>query len=275
MLQLASQIEAAAAVVRQQWATIPEAGIILGSGLGGLADELKTEATIDYAQIPHFPRVSALGHRGQLVCGTLNDARVIAFQGRFHLYEGNTASQASILVRLLQELGAGVLVVSNAAGGVNPAYEVGDVMLIDDQINLMFANPLIGVNDDNLGPRFPDMSAPYDRRLAEVAVEVARQKDFVLHRGVYVAMLGPTYETRAEYRMVRRLGGDAVGMSTVPEVLAARHAGMRVLGLSTITNVGSPDMLTETSGHEVLEAAATASDKLIKIIRGTVHSLTA
>ena len=275
MLQLASQIEAAAAVVRQRWATIPEAGIILGSGLGGLADELKTEATIDYAQIPHFPRVSALGHRGQLVCGTLNDARVIAFQGRFHLYEGNTASQASILVRLLQELGAGVLVVSNAAGGVNPAYKVGDVMLIDDQINLMFANPLIGVNDDNLGPRFPDMSAPYDRRLAEVAVEVARQKDFVLHRGVYVAMLGPTYETRAEYRMVRRLGGDAVGMSTVPEVLAARHAGMRVLGLSTITNVGSPDMLTETSGHEVLEAAATASDKLIKIIRGTVHSLTA
>jgi purine-nucleoside phosphorylase len=176
-------------------------------------------------------------------------------------------------VRLAKALGAEVLIVSNAAGGVNPRFQVGDVMLIEDQINLLFDNPLIGVNDDRLGPRFPDMSAPYDLELMQVAVEIARREKFTLHRGVYMAMLGPTYETRAEYRMVRMLGGDVVGMSTVPEVLAARHAGMRVLGLSTITNVGSPDAPAATSGHDVLAAAATAAGKLTKIVRGVVASL--
>jgi purine-nucleoside phosphorylase len=210
---------------------------------------------------------------GMLVCGKLDGAPVVAFQGRFHLYEGHDAQRASLPVRLAHGLGANTLIVSNAAGGVNPSYEVGDMMLIEDQINLMFDNPLIGINDEQLGPRFPDMSAPYDPELMLAAEEIARRENFVLHRGVYVAMLGPTYETRAEYRMVRRLGGDAVGMSTVPEVLVARHEGMRVLGLSTITNVCSPDALTKTSGEQVIAAATAATDKLTTIVRGVVATL--
>jgi purine-nucleoside phosphorylase len=268
-----TEIEAAARAVRERWPKTPKAGIILGSGLGDLAKEIAAEATFDYADIPHFPRTTAIGHAGKLVCGTLAGAAVIAFQGRFHLYEGHSPERAGFPVRLLKALGGEVLVVSNAAGGLNPQYGTGDVMLIDDQMNFMFGNPLVGVNDDALGPRFPDMSAPYDRELQRRAVKIAMSEGFVLHRGVYVAVLGPNYETRAEYRMLRRLGGDAVGMSTVPEVIVARHAGMRVLGLSTITNVGSPDALTETSGHDVLAVAATAATKLSAIVRGIVGSL--
>lgn len=273
MLELAAKIEETAAVVKQQWSVVPKAGIILGSGLGGLADQVEVAAVIDYADLPHFPRTSAMGHKGRLVCGTLEGVPVVAFQGRFHLYEGHSAQTATLPVRLLRALGAETLLVTNAAGGVNPSYVVGDVMLIDDQINLLFTNPLIGVNDDDLGDRFPDMSAPYDSELMEVAVSIARRNDFVLHRGVYLSMLGPTYETRAEYRMARRLGGDAVGMSTVPEVIVARHANMRVLGLTTITNVGSPDAPSETSGHDVIAAAEAAAGKLVKIIRGVVTTL--
>jgi purine-nucleoside phosphorylase len=273
MHELSSRNEETAAAVREKWPTVPRVAIILGSGLGELAKEIQSEATLDYTEIPHFPKVSAMGHQGRLVCGQLEGMPVVAYQGRFHLYEGNEAAQTALPVRLAKALGAEVLIVSNAAGGVNPRFQVGDVMLIEDQINLLFDNPLIGVNDDRLGPRFPDMSAPYDLELMQVAVEIARREKFTLHRGVYMAMLGPTYETRAEYRMVRMLGGDVVGMSTVPEVLAARHAGMRVLGLSTITNVGSPDAPAATSGHDVLAAAATAAGKLTKIVRGVVASL--
>jgi len=273
MLEIAKQADAAAAKVRQHWSTTPRVGIILGSGLGGLTEEIKVEATIDYADLPHFPKTSALGHRGQLVCGDFAGVPLVAFQGRFHLYEGHSPQQSTLPVRLLRALGTETLLVTNAAGGVNPAYAVGDIMLIEDQINFLFANPLVGVNDDNLGPRFPDMSAPYDAELREVAATIARRNDFVLHRGVYLAMLGPTYETRAEYRMARRLGGDAVGMSTVPEVIAARHADMRVLGLTTITNVGSPDTPSKTSGHNVIAAAETAADKLSQIVRGVVAVL--
>ncbi len=273
MLHLADQIDAAAAAVRKRWPKSPRVGIILGSGLGGLAEQIDAEATIDYGDIPHFPKTTAIGHAGRLVCGTLEGKAVVAFQGRFHLYEGHAPETAGLPVRLLKALGGEALIVSNAAGGLNPQYGTGDVMLIDDQINLLFANPLVGVNDDSLGPRFPDMSSPYDRRLQAVAVKVAMREGFVLHRGVYVAVLGPNYETRAEYRLLRRLGGDAVGMSTVPEVIVARHAGLRVLGLSTITNVGSADALTETSGHDVLAVAATAADKLSAIVRGVIASL--
>ena len=273
MLKLAAKIDEAASVVKQHWPTIPRAGIILGSGLGGLAEQIDVAVTIDYAKLLHFPQTSALGHRGRLVCGALEGIPLMAFQGRFHLYEGYTAQQAALPVRLLRTLGADTLLVTNAAGSVNPKYDVGDVMLIEDQINLMFNNPLVGVNDDNLGPRFPDMSAPYDLQLMDVASTIARRHDFVLHRGVYLAMLGPTYETRAEYRMARRLGGDVVGMSTVPEVVTARHADMRVLGLTTITNIGSPDAPSKTSGHDVIAAAGTAADKLTKIIRGVIATL--
>jgi len=273
MVHLAAQIAEAAAVVRRQWRATPKAGIILGSGLGGLAHQIDAAAVIDYVDLPHFPRVTAMGHAGKLVCGTLAGQPVVAFQGRLHLYEGHAPQQAALPVRLLQALGAGVLIVSNAAGGLNPQYGAGDVMLIDDHINLMFANPLVGLNDDKLGPRFPDMSRPYDRGLQRRAVEIAMREGFSLHRGVYAAVLGPNYETRAEYRMLRRLGGDAVGMSTVPEVIVAQHAGMRVLGLSTITNVGCPDVLAQTTGHDVLAIAATAADKLSAIVRGVLKTL--
>lgn len=273
MLQLASQIEETVATVREHWSATPKVAVILGSGLGGLAEEIDVEATLDYADLSHFPATSAIGHQGKLVCGKLEGVPVVGFQGRFHLYEGNAAQTASLPVRLARALGADTLIVTNAAGGVNPAFAVGDIMVIEDQINLMFANPLVGINDDNLGPRFPDMSAPYDEELMLEAAKIGRRSDFVLHRGVYIAMLGPTYETRAEYRMARRLGGDAVGMSTVPEVIAARHADMRVLGLTTITNVGSPDAPSETSGHDVVAAAGTAAEKLTAIVRGVVALL--
>ena len=273
MLELATQIAETAAAVRRHWSGAPAAGIILGSGLGDLAKEIDAAATIDYADLPHFPRATALGHAGKLVCGTLAGKPVVAFQGRFHLYEGHAPQRAAFPVRLLKALGGRVIIVSNAAGGLNPQYATGDVMLIDDQINLMFANPVVGVNDDSLGPRFPDMSSPYDRRLERQAAEIAAREGFTLHRGVYVAVLGPNYETRAEYRMLRRLGGDAVGMSTVPEVIVARHAGLRVLGLSTITNVGSPDALSETTAHDVLNVAATAAKKLSAIVRGVLETL--
>ncbi len=273
MQHIAEQIAAAAQAVRERWSATPRAGIVLGSGLGGLVEEIEVDTTMDYADIPYFVKSTALGHKGQLVCGRLEDVPVVAFQGRFHLYEGYSAEQAALPARLAKALGANALVVSNAAGGLNPRYAVGDVMVIEDHINFLFANPLIGVNDDNLGPRFPDMSCPYDSEFMEIAAQVARSEDFVLHRGVYVAMLGPTYETRAEYRLARRLGGDVAGMSTVPEVIAARHAGMRVFGLSTVTNVGSPDAPTGTTGHDVINAAMSASAKLTKIVRGVVASL--
>lgn len=275
MPRLAAHIDDAAAAVRERWSRTPRVGVILGSGLGDLAKGIVADATIDYADIPRFPKTTAIGHAGKLVCGTLEGAPVIAFQGRFHLYEGHSAELAGLPVRLLKALGGEALIVSNAAGGLNPQYATGDVMLIEDQINLMFRNPLVGLNDDALGPRFPDMSAPYDRELQRHAVRIAMEHRFLLHRGVYVGMLGPTYETRAEYRMARRLGGDAVGMSTVPEVIVARHAGLRVLGLSTITNLGSADALGETSGHNVLAVAATAAGKLSAIVRGVVAELAA
>jgi purine-nucleoside phosphorylase len=273
MLQLASQIEVAASVVRERWSTAPRAAIILGSGLGALADEISVEATIEYGEIPHFPQVSALGHRGLLVCGTLAGVPVLAFQGRFHLFEGHDAQWATLPVRVARALGAQTLIATNAAGGMNPRYQMGDMMLIEDHINMMFDNPLIGINDDGLGPRFPDMSAPYDRELMLTAAKIARRDDFVLHQGTYVAMLGPTYETRAEYRMLKLLGGDVVGMSTVPEVLVARHEGLRVLGISTIANACSPDELTKTSGEAVIAAAGTAVKKLTTLVRGVVETL--
>ncbi|QDS98605.1 purine-nucleoside phosphorylase [Adhaeretor mobilis] len=272
MLELASQMKEAAAAVQARWSEQPVAGIILGTGLGRLADEIADSVAIPYADVPHFPQSTAIGHAGQLVCGQLAGRPVVAFQGRFHLYEGNSAQQAAMPVRLLQAMNVPAMIVSNAAGGLNPHYRVGDLMMIEDQINLQFDNPLIGVNDDNLGPRFPDMSAPYDIELQTQAAQIAQQADIELHRGVYVSVLGPNYETRAEYRMARQLGGDAVGMSTTPETTAARHAGMRVLGFSTITNVGSPDILSETDGHDVIAAADAASGKLRTIVEGVVSS---
>jgi len=271
MLHLAAQIDEATQAVRKAWSGEPRAGIILGSGLGSVAHAMEVEEKIDYADLPHFPRSTAVGHHGRLLCGSLAGVPVVAMQGRAHCYEGHSAEQATLPVRVMNALGIELLVVSNAAGGLNPNFAAGDVMVIDDHINLLNRNPLVGVNDDSLGPRFPDMNAPYDRQLGDRALAVARREDFVCHRGVYIAMLGPTYETRAEIRMLRQFGGDAVGMSTVPEVIVAAHAGIRVLGLSTITNVCSPDVPHEASGEAVVAMAETARDKLRAIVVGVVN----
>lgn len=250
----------------------PGVGVILGSGLGGLADQIEDPIALPYAELPSFPRSTAAGHAGRLLVGKLKGTgrTVLAMQGRFHLYEGWSARHAAFPVWVMAKLGVKALVVSNAAGGLNPQYAVGDVMVIEDHVNLMFHNPLVGPNDAALGPRFPDMSAPYDSELIEVAKTTARRHGFPLHTGVYVGMLGPTYETRAEYRMCRAIGGDVVGMSTVPEVIAARHAGIRVLGISTVTNADPPDALGETTHDEVIEAAASAAQKLRLLVEAAV-----
>lgn len=265
-----ARIEAAAAALRAQWDATPEWALVLGSGLGGLVDEVDVEAEIPYAALPHFPRSTAVGHAGRLVCGRVAGRAVAVMQGRGHLYEGYTPSQAVLPVRVLRALGAHSLLVTNASGGLRPAMRVGDPMVVDDHINLMFRNPLVGPNDDRLGARFPDMSCPYDRDYAERALAAARRAGFACWRGVYVGMLGPTYETRAEYRMLRRIGGDAVGMSTVPEAIAAVHAGMRVLGVSAVTNVCLPDRLDTTSGQEVVDAASDAAHKVAAMVRGVI-----
>ena len=267
---LHDQIEESTAFVRSRWNERPRCGIILGSGLGSVGDAIALEAAINYGEVPHFLRSTAVGHRGRLLCGRLGGVPVVAMQGRFHCYEGYSAERATFPVRVMNALGIKLLIVSNAAGGLNPNFAAGDVMVIDDHINLMNRNPLVGINDERLGPRFPDMSAPYDRRLGERALAVARCENFVCHRGVYIAMLGPMYETRAEIRMLRFLRGDAVGMSTVPEVLVAVHAGLHVLGLSTITNVCLPDVPHIASGEAVVATAETARDKLEAIVTGVV-----
>ncbi len=270
LLHLASQIEEAQSCIRSKWRGQPKVGIILGSGLGAVGDDIELENAIDYHDVPHFLRSTAVGHKGRLLCGRLGGVPVVAMQGRFHCYEGYSAERATFPVRVMKALGIELLVVSNAAGGLNPNFAAGDVMVIDDHINFLNRNPLVGVNDDQLGPRFPDMAAPYDRRLGDQALAIARRENFACHRGVYIAMLGPTYETRAEIRMLREFG-DAVGMSTVPEVLVATHAGIRVLGLSTITNVCSPDIPHKTTGEEVVATANTAKDKLRAIVAGVVE----
>lgn len=270
MHHLAAQIDESAAYVRSRWNSRPRCGIILGSGLGSVGESIELDTAIDYGEVPNFLKSTAVGHRGRLLCGKLGGVPVVAMQGRFHCYEGYSAERATFPVRVMNALGIELLIVSNAAGGLNPNFACGDVMVIEDHINLLNRNPLIGVNDDKLGPRFPDMGAPYDRRLGDRALGIARTNDFVCHRGVYAAMLGPTYETRAEIRMLRYFDADAVGMSTVPEAIVAIHAGLRVLGLSTITNICSPDKQVTTSGHEVIATAETARDKLQAIVAGII-----
>jgi purine-nucleoside phosphorylase len=270
MQHLKAQIAESAEYVRSRWSERPRCGIILGSGLGSVGESIELATAIDYSEIPHFQKSTAVGHKGRLLCGRLAGVPVVAMQGRFHCYEGYSAERATFPVRVMNALGIELLIVSNAAGGLNPNFSCGDVMVIEDHINLLNRNPLIGVNDDDLGPRFPDMGAPYDRRLGDRALAIARKHDFVCHRGVYAAMLGPTYETRAEIRMLRYFDADAVGMSTVPEAIVAVHAGLKVLGLSTITNICSPDKQVTTSGHEVIATAETARDKLLAIVSGIV-----
>ncbi len=270
MLKLFDQIQEAVAAIRQRWSRTPHAGVILGTGLGALAREIENPTEISYADIPHFPRSTAISHAGQLVCGTLAGVPVVAMEGRVHSYEAYPFQQITFPVRVMKFLGADLLIVSNACGGMNPQYRVGDVMVIDDHINLLNGNPLIGINDDRLGPRFPDMSRAYTPELVDRALEVARRENFVAHRGVFVAVSGPNLETRAEYRFLRTIGADCVGMSTVPECIVAVHGGMRVLGLSAITDMCFPDSLKPVEIQEILHAAAIAEPKLRKIVLGVL-----
>jgi len=270
MRDLVMHIEQAVDVVRNHWPGEPRIGIILGTGLGGLAGRIDAEATLDYEAIPHFPVSTAVSHTGQLVCGRLEGVPVLAMEGRFHAYEGYSYGQIVFPVRVMRAMGAELLIVSNACGGVNPQFDRGDIMVIEDHINLMNGNPLSGFNDDRLGPRFPDMSEPYDYRLIDRALEIARRENFVAHKGVYAAVTGPNLETRAEYRFLRTIGADVVGMSTVPEVLAARHGGMRCLGLSIITDMCLPDALAPVDLQEILAVAAEAEPKLRAIVLGIV-----
>ena len=260
------QIAAAADHIRNVFAARPRVGIVLGSGLGGLIENIDDATSIPYEDIPHFPAATAIGHAGAMVCGNVNGLPVVAMQGRYHLYEGYSPQQVTLPIRVVHRLGIELLILSNAAGGLNPSYQRGDVMFIDDQINLMFRNPLIGINDDTLGPRFPDMCRPYDFDLLARGQQIAQRHNINAHRGVYAALCGPTYETRAEYRMLRKLGADVVGMSTVPETIAAVHAGLPVLGMSVVTNVCRPDSLGTTSGEEVVATAAAARPRLQQIV---------
>jgi purine-nucleoside phosphorylase len=270
MIGLAAQIRDATEAIRKRWPGRPQVGIILGTGLGSLAGQIHTEATFQYESIPHFPRSTTVGHAGQLVCGRLEGLTVVAMEGRFHAYEGYSPQQITFPVRVMKALGAGLLIVSNASGGLNPHYGLGDIVVMEDHINLTSGNPLVGWNDDSLGPRFPDMSAPYDRVLIGRALEIARRENFVAHQGVYVAVTGPNLETRAEYRFLRGIGADVVGMSTVPEAIVAVHSGMRVLGLSIVTDLCLPDALKPANIDAILATAAGAEPKLRKIVLGVL-----
>jgi purine-nucleoside phosphorylase len=267
------RIDAAAEVVRARFGRRPDVAIVLGTGLGGLAGQITVEATIDYGDIPGFPLSTVESHAGRLLCGALAGKTVIAMQGRFHRYEGYTLGQVTFPVRVLRALGAPTLIVSNACGGMHPLWAPGDLMLIADHINLLGDNPLIGPNDDRLGPRFPDMSEPYDGKLRTLARTVANELRLTLREGVYVAVPGPNLETRAEYRYLRSLGADVVGMSTVPEVIVAIHGGMRVLGISIVTDQCLPDALEPASVEKIIAVAARAEPNLTALVCGVLERL--
>ena len=264
-------LELTVAIIRSRWSGRADTAVILGTGLGELAEEVQAEAIIPYRDLPGFPHSTALAHKGRLVCGTLGGSPVVMMQGRCHLYEGYPLASLAFPVRVLTALGCTKLIVTNAAGGVNPQYQMGDVMLIDDHINLMWLAGTCGLLPQSPGRVTRDQCRLYDADLAEQALATARASDFKLPRGVYVAVPGPCYETRAEYRFFRRIGGDCVGMSTVPEVLTAAGCGLRVLGLSTVTNVALPDAPKTVSAEDVVRVAEMALPK----VRAIVHTLVA
>jgi purine-nucleoside phosphorylase len=273
MTNLFDQIAAAAHAVQAHWTGKPRLGIVLGTGLGALAQDIQSPVRIHYADVPHFPQSTVQGHAGELVCGTLGGKPVVAMSGRFHAYEGYSLQQITFPVRVMKALGCDTVILSNAAGGLNPQFQKGDVMLIADHINLMGDNPLIGPNDDRLGDRFPDMSEPYDRKLIALAEKTADQENLKLRKGVYVAVSGPNLETAAEYRFLQRIGADAVGMSTVPENIVAIHGKMKVLGFSIITDMCLPESLTPTSHEEILAVATEAERKLRGLVRCLIEAL--
>lgn len=251
----------------------PEIGIILGSGLGGLVNEIQVEHSISYDAIPNFPISTVEGHHGKLIFGTLEGKKIVAMQGRFHFYEGYSMQKVGLPVRVMKLLGIKTLLLSNASGGVNNKFEVGDLMILDDHINLLPSNPLIGQNLNEFGPRFPEMSEAYDKKLIQVAKSVADKNNFRTHTGVYAAVTGPCFETPAEYRYIKAIGADAVGMSTVPEVIVARHMGIPCFAISIITDLGATDEPEKVTHEEVLKVAKEAEKKMTVIIKEVVKSL--
>ncbi len=273
MSQVISHINEAAAFIRTKCSTVPQAGIVLGSGLGSFTGEIKTEVEIPYSDIPHFPVSTVEGHTGKLIFGELGGKKVVAMAGRFHYYEGYTTSEVVFPIRVMKFLGVETLLISNAAGGTNQAYQVGDLMIIKDHISMLTLNPLLGKNVDELGTRFPDMSEPYSKALINKALTIAAAEGIALHQGVYVGVTGPTFETRAEYKMLSMLGGDAVGMSTVQEVIAAVHMGLPVFAISVITDIGIREEENTITHAEVLQAAKDAEPKLTTIFKTLIAQL--
>ncbi|OXM16711.1 purine-nucleoside phosphorylase [Paenibacillus herberti] len=271
--ETAKQIQEAVQFIRSQSPITPQVGLIMGSGLGILADYIEDAVTISYSDIPHFPVSTVEGHAGELLVGMLSGVPVILMKGRFHMYEGYGAELTAFPVRVMKALGADRLVVTNAAGGINTTYSAGDLMLITDHINFTGRNPLMGPNDNAVGVRFPDMSEGYSRRLGNVAREIAKEQGFDLREGVYLAVLGPSYETPAEIRMMRTLGADAVGMSTVTEVIAANHCGMEVVGISCITNMASGILNQPLSHEEVIETTERVKSRFLGLVQTLVARL--
>ncbi|NTU58058.1 MAG: purine-nucleoside phosphorylase [Chlorobiaceae bacterium] len=267
------KIRLAVEYIRKQTTAEYPVGIVLGTGLGGLVKEIEIDFALDYADIPYFPISTVETHHGKLIFGTLAGKKVVAMQGRFHFYEGYSMTQIVFPIRVMKQLGVRTLGITNACGGLNPGYRKGDIMLIDDHINMLGGNPLIGPNDQEIGPRFPDMCEPYSNRILGIAEKVALDNGIKVQRGVYVALPGPCLETRAEYRMLRALGADVVGMSTVPEVIAAVHQGTEVFGMSIITDECFPDCLAAVSIAEIIEVSNQAEPKMTTIFRNVVANL--
>jgi purine-nucleoside phosphorylase len=267
------KINNTASYIRQQTNFKPDFGIVLGSGLGGLVKEISVQHALDYASIPNFPVSTVKGHSGKLIFGTLGGKNVIALQGRFHFYEGYSMQEVTFPIRVMIALGVKRLILSNASGGMNPAYNIGDVVIINDHVNLMPSNPLIGKNYDELGPRFPDMSEPYDPKMIDIAKKIADKKNIRTHTGVYAAVPGPCFETPAEYRYIRTIGADIVGMSTVPEVIVGRHQNIPCFAISIVTDLGGFDEAQKVSHEEVLEVATAAESKLTMIIKEMIEEI--
>jgi purine-nucleoside phosphorylase len=273
MSELYNQVQEATRHIQSKWSGRPRVGIILGTGLGGLAGEIEAEASLPYEEIPHFPHSTVVSHAGRLVCGKLAGKTVVAMEGRFHFYEGYSLRQITLPVRVMKALGCEVLVVSNACGAMNPQYAKGDIMVIEDHINLIGDNPLIGKNDDRLGPRFPDMCFAYDRALIALARRIAIEEKVPCQQGVFVAVAGPNLETRAEYRFLRGIGADVVGMSTAPEVIVGVHCGLRNVGFSVVTDLCLPDALEPVKLEDILATAAASEKKLRVLVRRLVQEL--
>lgn len=273
MSELLNKINETLSVLKKQVPEDSSIGIILGTGLGGLVKEIKITYEIDYSDIPHFPLSTVESHKGKLIFGKIADKNIVAMQGRFHFYEGYTMQQITYPVRVMKFLGVKTLLISNACGGMNPQFRRGDIMLMTDHINLLGDNPLIGKNEDELGPRFPDMSEPYSYELIELAEEVALENKIKIQKGVYVAVPGPNLETKAEYRFLRATGADVVGMSTIPENIVANHMGMKVLGFSIITDECFPDALKPVKLEEVIAVAMEAEPKMTLIMKEVIKKL--